>query len=88
EAGVAVARAVTLRRGEAASFDAIAAELGAPFFVKPARQGSSVGVGKVRDAGSFEAALKDAFRHDDKVLVEEFVEAREIECAVLEKADG
>lgn len=88
EAGVAVARAVTLRRGEAVSFDAVAAELGAPFFVKPARQGSSVGVGKVRDAGSFEAALKEAFRHDDKVLVEEFVEAREIECAVLERVDG
>lgn len=88
EAGVAVARAVTLRRGEAVSFDAVAAELGAPFFVKPARQGSSVGVGKVRDAGSFEVALKEAFRHDDKVLVEEFVEAREIECAVLERADG
>lgn len=88
EAGVAVARAVTLRHGETASFDAIAAELGVPFFVKPARQGSSVGVGKVRDAVSFEAALKEAFRHDDKVLAEEFVEAREVECAVLEKADG
>jgi D-alanine-D-alanine ligase len=88
EAGIAVARSVTLRRGEAVIFGEVASELGVPFFVKPARQGSSVGVGKVRDSGSFDAALKEAFRYDDKVLAEEFVDAREIECAVLEGSDG
>lgn len=88
EAGLPVARAVTLRRGEAVAFEVIASKLGLPFFLKPARQGSSVGVGKVSDAASFAACRDEAFRHDDKLLAEEFVEAREIECAVLEDADG
>lgn len=88
DAGLAVAHGVTLKRDEAVSFDGIVSTLGLPFFVKPVRQGSSVGVGKVRDASSFAACLEEAFRHDDKVLAEEFVEAREIECAVLEDADG
>lgn len=88
DAGLPVARSLTLRRGEAVSFDAVTAGLGLPLFVKPARQGSSVGVGKAVDAASFEAGLAEAFRHDDKVLAEEFVKAREIECAVLENAEG
>src|SRR4029079_3312308 len=64
------------------------AELGLPFFIKPARQGSSVGVGKVTDAASFARCRAEAFRHDDKLLAEDFIEAREIECAVLEDAKG
>lgn len=88
EAGLPVARALTLRRNDSVSFERIASELGSPFFLKPARQGSSVGVGKVSDAASFAACRDEAFRHDDKLLAEEFVEAREIECAVLEDAQG
>jgi D-alanine-D-alanine ligase len=88
EAGLPVAPSLTLRRGEAVSFDAVTARLGLPLFVKPARQGSSVGVGKVHDAASFASSLAEAFHHDDKVLAEEFVQAREIECAVLENAGG
>ncbi len=88
EAGLAVAPSITLRRGGEASFEAIAAKLGMPVFVKPARQGSSVGVGKAGDRQAFETVLREAFRHDDKVLVETFVAGREIECAVLEDAGG
>jgi D-alanine-D-alanine ligase len=88
EAGLAVARSLTLRRGEPASFEDVAAKLGLPVFVKPARQGSSFGVSKAADSASFTAAVEAAFRHDSKVLVEEFVEGREIECSVLERADG
>ncbi|NLR99463.1 D-alanine--D-alanine ligase [Rhizobium sp. P38BS-XIX] len=88
EAGLPVARSVTLVRGDKPDFDEIAATLGSPVFVKPTRQGSSVGVSKVQDAASFETALAEAFRHDRKVLVEEFVRAREIEYAVLEQPDG
>lgn len=88
EAGLPVARSVTVVRGEAPSFDAIVSALGSPVFVKPTCQGSSVGVSKAHDAGEFESALAEAFRHDRKVLVEEFVRAREIECAVLEQPDG
>ena len=88
EAGLPVARSVTVVRGEKPDFEAIVSALGSPVFVKPTRQGSSVGVSKAHDAGEFESALADAFRHDRKVLVEEFVRAREIECAVLEQPDG
>ena len=88
EAGLPVARSVTLIRGEKPNFDAIVSALGSPVFVKPTRQGSSVGVSKAHDAKEFESALAEAFMHDRKVLVEEFVRAREIECAVLEQPDG
>ncbi|MDK4705176.1 D-alanine--D-alanine ligase [Rhizobium sp. CNPSo 4062] len=88
EAGLPVARSLTLTRGDKPDFDEIAATLGSPIFVKPTRQGSSVGVSKAQDAAAFETALAEAFRHDRKVLVEEFVRAREIEYAVLEQPDG
>lgn len=88
EAGLAVARSLTLRRGEPVSFEDVAAKLGLPVFVKPARQGSSFGVSKATDSAGFAAAVEAAFRHDSKVLVEEFVEGREIEFSVLERADG
>ncbi|MGY5780353.1 D-alanine--D-alanine ligase family protein [Rhizobium sp. LEGMi135b] len=88
EAGLPVARSVTPTRGDKPDFDEITATLGSPVFVKPTRQGSSVGVSKVQDAAAFERALAEAFRHDRKVLVEEFVRAREIEYAVLEQPDG
>lgn len=58
-------------------------ELGLPAFVKPSRAGSSVGISKVSDTSGFKAALDDAFAHDTKVIVEPFVDGREIECAVL-----
>jgi D-alanine-D-alanine ligase len=87
-AGIPMARSVTLLKGEEMPFSDITRQLGSPVFVKPARQGSSVGVGKAGDAASYFRAAEAAFQHDDKVLVEEFVEAREIECAVLETPDG
>jgi D-alanine-D-alanine ligase len=54
-----------------------------PVFVKPARAGSSLGVTRVDDLADLERAVEDAQRHDPKVLVEEGIEGREIECAVL-----
>ncbi|TIT67736.1 MAG: D-alanine--D-alanine ligase [Mesorhizobium sp.] len=88
EAGLAVARSVTVHRGDVGSFQEIAGALGLPFFAKPARQGSSFGVSKVNDGDGFEAAVETAFRYDGKVLIEEFVEGREIECSVLQRAGG
>ncbi|TGU89157.1 D-alanine--D-alanine ligase [Mesorhizobium sp. M00.F.Ca.ET.151.01.1.1] len=88
EAGLAVARSVTVHRGDVGSFQKIAGALGLPFFAKPARQGSSFGVSKVNDGDGFEAAVETAFRYDGKVLIEEFVEGREIECSVLQRAGG
>jgi D-alanine-D-alanine ligase len=87
-AGLPVARAVIIHEGEAPSLAALEAELGLPFFVKPARQGSSVGVRKVHASQEFEAALAEGFVHDRKLLAEEFIDGREIECAVLEDTEG
>jgi D-alanine-D-alanine ligase len=88
EAGLGVARSVTLHRNDTHSFQEIAGALGLPFFAKPARQGSSFGVSKVDDRDGFEDAVATAFRYDGKALIEEFVDGREIECSVLQRADG
>jgi D-alanine-D-alanine ligase len=89
DAGIPVTRSVTLteRTAALATFDGLAAELGAPFFVKPANSGSSVGVSKVRDAAGWAAARTEALRYDRKLLVEEFIQGREIEVAVLGNDD-
>jgi D-alanine-D-alanine ligase len=56
---------------------------GYPVFVKPARLGSSVGITKARSAEELAAGVELAFRHDEKVLIEEFVTGVEVECGVL-----
>jgi len=62
-------------------------DLAYPLFVKPARGGSSRGTHKVKTVGGLNAALADAFLYDNKVMLEQAVLGREIECAVLE-VDG
>lgn len=88
EAGLPTARSVTIHHGAAPAFAALRSLLGLPLFIKPARQGSSVGVSKISDAHGYEAAVTEGFRHDSKLLAEEFVQGREIECSVLEDAQG
>lgn len=88
DAGLPVARSATIRRGDVPAFDALVRELGLPLFVKPASQGSSVGVSKVASAEDYAAAVATGFKYDRKLLAEEFVRGREIECAVLEDDDG
>ena len=65
------------------TFGDIQNKLGVPFFIKPANSGSSVGIHKVKEKKDFEKTLKDAFQYDRKVLIEEYIQGREIECAVL-----
>lgn len=85
DAGLPTPKCICLRRHKTDmhDFNALKAELGLPFFLKPANMGSSVGVHKVTDETKFKSALADAFRYDTKVLVEEFIKGREIECSVL-----
>ena len=85
DAGLSVAPFVCLNRITAArtGYDALVAELGSPLFVKPANQGSSVGVSKVRNAAEYDTAMALALSFDHKVLVESAISGREIECAVL-----
>src|SRR6266487_4172101 len=78
DSGIAVARHVALRSG-----DAVENPFGYPCFVKPARLGSSVGISKVHDGSELGPAVELAFRHDDKVLIEEFLDGIEVEVGVL-----
>jgi D-alanine-D-alanine ligase len=80
--GILVARSLTLRAG-----DEPTSPFGLPCVVKPARLGSSVGISVVRSEGDFLPAVKLALAHDEKILVEEFVEGVEVECSVLGNAD-
>ena len=63
--------------------DAVFNDLGTPLFVKPANAGSSVGVSKVDSAAELTEAVRAAWRHDKKVLVEKAISGREIECSVM-----
>ena len=65
------------------SYAEVVAKLGSPIFIKPANMGSSVGVSKVHNEGEFAAALNAAFQYDTKIVIEEHINCREIECAVL-----
>lgn len=85
DAGLPIGRFITIHSDQAKriDFDTIAQDLGNPFFIKPANLGSSVGIHKVSNAKELKHALKDAFHYDTKVLLEEYIPGREIECAVL-----
>ena len=88
DAGIPIARFVTLLRSQPApGFEALRADLGTPLFVKPANLGSSVGISRVEHEREYRAALTAAFEYDSKVVVEECIVAREIECAVLGNDD-
>ncbi|MDX6412856.1 MAG: D-alanine-D-alanine ligase [Gaiellaceae bacterium] len=78
DSGLPVAKHVALREG-----DAPENPFGYPCFVKPARLGSSVGISKAHDQAELHDAVALAFRHDDKVLVEEFLDGIEVEVGVL-----
>lgn len=67
-------------------FDTLRADLELPFFVKPACMGSSVGITKVEQAEELDEAVALAFRFDRKILIEQGIKGREIECAVLGNA--
>ena len=82
DSGIPVARhhAIRLR-------DAIENPFGYPVFVKPARLGSSIGITKVHDESELGPAVALARKHDEKVLIEEFVGGTEVECSVIGNLD-
>jgi D-alanine-D-alanine ligase len=83
EAKIPIAKFIVLRSGENISFKKIKNDLGLPFFIKPANMGSSVGIYKVKNEKEFKEATKKAFQYDSKILIEEAIVGREIECSVL-----
>ena len=89
--GMSVAEGIVITaerwRAEKATCESVVGALSFPLFVKPSRGGSSRGTAKVKTANQLASAIDDALRFDSKVLIEEAVIGREIECAVLE-VDG
>ncbi len=85
--GVKMARYRTVKQSDLNNLEeiceSIVNELDYPLFVKPACSGSSVGVNKASCFEDLKNAIKLAFTHDKKVIVEEFIKGRELECAVL-----
>lgn len=87
-AGIPQAKYIKVMRNEIEGsisyfIDKVTEMFGWPCFVKPANAGSSVGVTKVKAAQDLEAALLHAARYDSKILIEEFINGKELECAVL-----
>ncbi len=85
DAGIRAAGFVVLERYVLleSAFEDLQHRLGLPFFIKPANLGSSVGINKVHDKEQFGRAAREAFRYDSKILAEEYIQGREIECSVL-----
>ncbi len=85
QAGLLSANAMVFQRHEMDSIDyaVVCNKLGSPVFIKPANMGSSVGVSKATNAEEFAKAVALAFRFDTKIIIEEMLTGRELECAVL-----
>jgi len=87
DAGVPIGKFVTFKQKAEIVYADVVADLGLPLFIKPANLGSSVGVNKAKDEASFTLAIREAFKHDTKIIIEEFIDGRELECAVLGNQD-
>ncbi len=82
--GIQVADWMLIRKGDTMpSYEEAAKKLGDVMFVKPANMGSSVGVARVANENEWGNAIEDAFKYDDKILIEKRLVGRELECAVL-----
>lgn len=85
--GVNVADSILLRRGEEYDENEIEKRLGMPVFVKPAADGSSFGVSKVKNADQLAPALRVAFMESDEVMIESFMQGTEISQGVYKTAE-
>ena len=85
--GINVADSILLRRGEEYDEDAIAERIGMPCFVKPAADGSSFGVSKVKNADQLAPALRVAFMESNEVMIEGFLDGTEISQGIYKTAE-
>ena len=81
------AKAVLLNKNEDYTLSEIEDKIGLPCFVKPNRAGSSFGISKITETAQFEAAIKEAFVHDNQVIIEAFINGTEVTCGVLQKEE-
>ena len=77
------ANSIYLTKGDAIDGNKVAAELGLPFFVKPNQSGSSLGVSMVTTLEDFQKALDFAFAEDNDILIESYLNGREVSVGVL-----
>lgn len=83
EYGIKMAQAVMIRKGDSMDLINIVRQLGLPCFVKPNDSGSSFGVTKVKRKEDLLAAIEIAFKESDEVLIEAFMNGREVACGVV-----
>lgn len=87
DSGLPITPFISVRASQTITFEEASVHLGIPLFIKPCHQGSSLGVTKVSDQETFNQAIKKAFRYSRKILIEQSVKAKEIECSVLGNSD-
>lgn len=87
KAGIPVADWVEIKLGDEIDFETIETKLGYPCFIKPSSAGSSVGVTKAANREELIEGVKLALEHDYKVLIEESIDGREVECGVMGNLD-
>jgi D-alanine-D-alanine ligase len=80
--GIKVPKTFLLRLGRPYDSKVLSEALGFPFFIKPNKAGSSVGVSKVYQHDEVEPAIQKAFIHDNEVLMQQFAKGRELACGV------
>ncbi len=83
EAGIPICKFLILKASEKMLFKEATKTLGLPIFIKPANLGSSVGIHKVKNEEDWKNSLRDAFQYDSKIIIEQQIKGREIECSVL-----
>jgi len=83
ESGIPMAEGILIRKGSKYDTDDLVKSVGLPCFVKPNGSGSSFGVTKVKKPVEMHNALETAFREGDEVLIEAFMEGREVACGVV-----
>lgn len=88
DAGLPIARFRTCGTKEIPSWNDVSGDLGRTVFIKPARLGSSVGISRAQSSTEYRSAVQLALSFDKKILIEEFVVGRELECGLLERRDG
>ena len=86
-AGVDTPKAVVLKSGEAYNLESLVKETGIPCVVKPATEGSALGVQIITDENALDSAIETVFGIDDTIIVEQFIEGTEITVAILGNDD-
>lgn len=82
--GIPSAKSIYVRKGETINEEKIVEELGLPLFVKPNQSGSSLGISKVKEKSELATALDFAFKEDDEVLIESFLNGMEVSVGVVD----